>query len=92
LLYINNETPLYFIALCTFIYGVLIALQYSGMNSLYYADIDLESFSAATSIMSTVQQLSQSFGVAVSAMLLQFFMNVVFDTSSITVNVLKHTF
>jgi hypothetical protein len=45
------------------------------MNSLGYADIDQENFSAATSIMSTVQQISQSFAVAISAILIQSFIH-----------------
>jgi EmrB/QacA subfamily drug resistance transporter len=89
---INAATPVYLIALYTFIFGILISLQYSGMNSLCYADIDQENFSAATSIMSTVQQLSQSFGVAVSAIGIQFFMNYFSEASEITVNILRHVF
>lgn len=43
------------------------------MNSLAYANITENNMSAATSIMSTTQQLAQSFGVAVSAILLSLF-------------------
>lgn len=43
------------------------------MNSLAYANIAENDMSAATSIMSTIQQLAQSFGVAISAILLGFF-------------------
>lgn len=48
-------------------------LQYSCMNSLGYADVAPEDLSAATSMMSTLQQLSQSFGVAVSALFIRLF-------------------
>jgi EmrB/QacA subfamily drug resistance transporter len=71
--FITNDTSLINIACMTFIYGFLISLQYSGMNSLAYADIQQEHLGAATSIMSTMQQLAQSFGVAVSALLIQYF-------------------
>ncbi len=70
---INAASTIYGISLLTFIYGFLIALQYTGMNSLAYANVTEQDMSAATSIMSTIQQLAQSFGVAVSAILLSIF-------------------
>lgn len=70
---VNAQMPIYIIALLTFIFGLLISLQYSGMNSLAYAEISTDDLSAATSIMSTIQQLAQSFGVAASALLLRYF-------------------
>lgn len=70
---INQHSSVYGIAFLTFAYGFLIALQYTGMNSLAYANITENNMSAATSIMSTTQQLAQSFGVAVSAILLSLF-------------------
>jgi len=70
---INSSSTVYGIGFLTFTYGFLIALQYTAMNSLAYASITEDDMSAATSIMSTTQQLAQSFGVAVSAILLSFF-------------------
>lgn len=70
---INSSSTIYGISVLTFIYGFLIALQYTGMNSLAYADVSEADMSAATSIMSTIQQLAQSFGVAVSAILISIF-------------------
>ena len=70
---IGQSTSLYTIAFLTFVYGFLIALQYTGMNSLAYANIDEGELSAATSIMSTLQQLAQSFGVAFAAILINLF-------------------
>lgn len=72
-LFINQNTSIYQIGFLTFIYGFFIALQYTGMNSLAYANIDENDISNATSIMSTIQQLSQSFGVAISAILVSLF-------------------
>jgi EmrB/QacA subfamily drug resistance transporter len=72
-LLIDHSTPLYSIALLSFLYGFLISLQYTGMNSLAYANIAAEDISAATSMMSTIQQLAQSFGVAVAAILIRLF-------------------
>lgn len=70
---VNSNTSIYTIGFLTYIFGFLIALQYSGMNSLAYSEIPIESLSSATSIMSTLQQLAQSFGVAIAALCLRFF-------------------
>jgi len=70
---INVNTSLYTIGLLTFFYGFIVALQYGLMNSLAYADITPENLSAASSIMGTTQQISQSLGVGVSALLIEFF-------------------
>ncbi len=43
------------------------------MNTLAYAEVTPEQLSGATSIMSTMQQVSQSFGVAISAIFLRYF-------------------
>ncbi len=70
---VQQDTSLYLIALMTFVFGLLVSMQYSGMNSLAYADMTEENLSAATSIFSTTQQLAQSFGVAVAALLLRYY-------------------
>jgi MFS family permease len=70
---INSNTSLFFIILLTFFFGFLSTLQYSGMNTLAYAEVTPEQLSGATSIMSTMQQVSQSFGVAISAIFLRYF-------------------
>lgn len=70
---INMSTSVYLIACLTFLFGVLISLQYSGMNSIAYSDISDENQSAAISIVSTTQQLAQSFGVASGALLLRYY-------------------
>ena len=57
--------------------GVLLwaftSLQYTSMNTLVYADIADEQTSSASSIASTMQQLSISFGVAVAGLVTAFF-------------------
>lgn len=70
---VDAAMPIFIIGLLTFIFGFLISLQYGAMNSLAYADILSDELSAATSIMSTMQQLAQSFGVAVSALFIHYF-------------------
>ncbi len=85
---INETSSIYRIGCLTFIYGFLIALQYTGMNSLAYANIAEQDMSSATSIMSTIQQLAQSFGVAVSAILVSFFSS----QGDLTVDIFHQTF
>lgn len=70
---ITITTPIYLIAVLTFAFGTFTAAQYTGMNSLAFADLNPEDLSASTSITSTTQVLAQTFGVAVSAILLRFY-------------------
>jgi len=71
--FVNNQTSMYVIGGLTFLFGFLISLQYGGMNSLAYSEIEPDDLSSATSIISMLQQLAQSFGVAVSAFFLRYF-------------------
>jgi EmrB/QacA subfamily drug resistance transporter len=70
---INADTSAYTIAVLTFIFGIFLSSQFTGMNSLAFADIHEDELSASTSITSTVQILGQSLGVAVAAILLRYF-------------------
>lgn len=88
---INASTSIWIIALMTFAYGFLISLQYTGMNSLAYANIGQHQTASATSIMSTIQQLAQSFGVAIAAILLRFYTQDA-GNSVLTLQNFHHTF
>ena len=61
---IGVGTPVWLIVIQLFVYGFFTSLQYTSMNTLVYAEIDEEEASAASSIASTAQQMSISFGVA----------------------------
>ena len=61
---IRIGTPVGVIVLLAFCYGAFTSLQYTSMNSLVYADIAEAETSNASSIASTMQQMSISFGVA----------------------------
>ena len=56
-----------------FCYGAFTSLQYTSMNTLVYADIDEDKTSNASSIASTIQQMSISFGVAAAGLTTAFF-------------------
>ena len=53
--------------------GFFSSLQYTSMNTLVYADVTEVQTSSASSIASTLQQLSISFGVAVASLVAAFF-------------------
>lgn len=61
---IGQGTPVWMIVLLAFCYGAFTSLQYTSMNTLVYADVTEEQTSNASSIASTMQQMSISFGVA----------------------------
>jgi EmrB/QacA subfamily drug resistance transporter len=65
---IGLDTPVWEIAGLAFLYGGFTSLQYTSMNTLVYADIAEEQTSNASSIASTMQQMSMSFGVASAGM------------------------
>ncbi len=70
---VSASTSTYQIALQMFIYGLLVSTQFSSTNSLAFADLPADDLGAANSITSTLQQLMQSFGVAIAALLLRSF-------------------
>jgi EmrB/QacA subfamily drug resistance transporter len=70
---IGLHTPVWVIVLQAFCYGMFSSLQYTSMNTLTYADISDEQTSGASSIASTVQQMSISFGVATAGLATAFF-------------------
>jgi MFS family permease len=70
---IGLRTPVWVIVLQAFLYGAFTSLQYTSMNTLVYADITEEDASSASSIASTMQQMSISFGVAVAGLATAFF-------------------
>jgi MFS family permease len=70
---IGIGTPVWLITLQLFFYGFFTSLQYTSMNSLVYADVNEADSSMASSIASTVQQMSMSFGVAAASLATAFF-------------------
>jgi EmrB/QacA subfamily drug resistance transporter len=89
---VNQHTSFLVIGFFTFIFGFLSALQYTGMNSIAYSEITQAHFSSATSIISTLQQIAQSFGVAISAIFVQFFSSNYSNRTFITIDSLHQTF
>jgi len=71
---IGLSTSIWTIVVLAFVYGGFTSLQYTSMNTLVYADIGDEEVSRASSIASTSQQMSISFGVAIAGLATAFFL------------------
>jgi EmrB/QacA subfamily drug resistance transporter len=65
---IGPGTPVWLIVLQAFCFGFFSSLQYTSMNTLVYADVSESDTSMASTIASTVQQMSISFGVAAASL------------------------
>jgi MFS family permease len=71
---IGPDTPVWQILLQGFLFGFSLSLQYSSTNTLVYADIRASDSSMASTISSTMQQLSMSFGVALASLVAAIFL------------------
>jgi EmrB/QacA subfamily drug resistance transporter len=65
---IGLHTSVWEILLLAFCYGGFTSVQYTSMNTLVYADIPDDLASSASTIASTVQQMSMSFGIAIAGL------------------------
>ena len=70
---IGLHTPVWVLILIAVLYGACTSLQYSAMNTLVFADVEEHDTSMASSIASTGQQMSISFGVAAAGLTTAFF-------------------
>jgi EmrB/QacA subfamily drug resistance transporter len=70
---IDVGTPAWRIALQAFVLGFFTSTQYTAMNTLVYADVTAQQTSAASTIASTGQQMSISFGVAGASLIAALF-------------------
>ena len=70
---IGAGTPVWLIVAQTFCFGFFSSLQYTSMNTLVYADVTEGQTSSASSIASTAQQMSISFGVASASLVIALF-------------------
>ncbi len=70
---IGATTPTWVIVIEVFCFGFFTSLQYTSMNTLVYADCTEEQTSKASTIASTLQQMSVSFGVAAASLVTALF-------------------
>ena len=64
---------MWLIVIQVFCFGLFTSMQYTSMNTLVYADVTTEESSGASTIASTAQQMSISFGVATASLLTAMF-------------------
>jgi EmrB/QacA subfamily drug resistance transporter len=67
----GRTTPMWLIAGMVFLYGSFAGMQYTAMNTLVYHDLDIKHASMASSMASTAQYLSMSFGIALATLLME---------------------
>jgi hypothetical protein len=73
--------------------GFFNSLQFSSMNTLAYADIEAGDTSMASTISSSFQQLSMSFGLAAGSLVTAWFLGRVPQTNQVLVTgALHHAF
>jgi EmrB/QacA subfamily drug resistance transporter len=74
---VRPGAPVHAILGLSFLQGFFSSLQFTSMNTLVFADVSDLDASKASTIFSTAQQLSLSFGVAISSLVVAFFLRVV---------------
>ena len=67
--FVEAGTPLYVIVAISLCLGFFNSLQFSSMNSIAYADVEQHDSSMASTIASSMQQLSMSFGLAAGSLI-----------------------
>jgi MFS family permease len=80
---IGAATPVWLIVIQVFCFGLFTSMQYTSMNTLVYADVTTEESSGASTIASTAQQMSISFGVATASLLAAMFIPDRFGSSPV---------
>jgi EmrB/QacA subfamily drug resistance transporter len=65
---VGPSTPVWVIVVEAFSFGFFSSFQYTSMNTLIYADVSDDDTSRASTIASTAQQMSMSFGVAAASL------------------------
>ncbi len=90
---VTPNTPLMMIVVLGLAQGLFNSLQFSSMNAMGYADIEPAESSMATSIASTCQQMSMSFGLACSSLIAAWYLGATPQTDQAALtSALHHTF
>ncbi|WP_296653957.1 DHA2 family efflux MFS transporter permease subunit [Thiobacillus sp. 63-78] len=90
---VGPATPVALIVLLGLSMGFFNSLQYTSMNSMAYADIDTSDSSMASTITSSLQQLSMSFGLAGGSLIAGWYLGDLPQTDRLAVmTALHHAF
>ena len=88
---VDTGTPLTLIVALGLMQGFFNSLQFSSMNSLVYADVGQNDSSMASTISSSFQQLSMSFGLATGSLVTAWFLGDVPQTNRVMVTSALHS-
>jgi len=90
---VDAGTPLIAIVGIGLMQGFCNSMQFSSMNTLAYADIEPRDSSQASTLSSSFQQLSMSFGLATGSIVTAWFLGRVSQTNQVLVtNAIHHAF
>jgi EmrB/QacA subfamily drug resistance transporter len=87
---VEPGTPKYLIVLLALSLGFFNSLQFSSMNTLAYADVEGADTSMASTIASSMQQLSMSFGLAAGSLVAGWFLEGLPQTDHVLVTGALH--
>ena len=82
---VREGTPFAFIVLLSLAQGFFNSLQFTSVNSMAYADVDVGDSSMASTIASSMQQLSMSFGLACASLIAGWYLGDVPQTDRVAV-------
>ncbi len=90
---VSADTPIALIVLLGLSQGFFNSLQFSSMNTMTYSDIEPEDQSMASTMASTLQQLSMSFGLACGSLVAGWYLGTLPQTDQVAVtSALHHAF
>ncbi|MBN8779015.1 DHA2 family efflux MFS transporter permease subunit [Thiobacillus sp.] len=87
---VNPATPIALIVLLGLSMGFFNSLQFTSMNSMAYADIDTPDSSMASTIASSLQQMSMSFGLACGSLIAGWYLGGLPQTDRVAVTTALH--
>src|SRR5664279_912553 len=91
--FVVSGTPVSAIVILSLAQGFFNSLQFTSMNSMAYADIDEQDTSMASTMASSMQQLSMSFGLACGSLITAWYLGDVPQTDRLAVgSALHHAF
>ncbi len=87
---VDSSTAIQWIIAISLAQGFFNSLQYSSMNSMAYADVSSEEASMASTIASSLQQLSISFGLAFASIIAAWYLGDVSQSNQLAVTGALH--
>jgi EmrB/QacA subfamily drug resistance transporter len=88
---VNATTPILLIVLLALAMGFFNSLQYTSMNSMAFADIEPPDSSMASTLSSSLQQMSMSFGLACGSLIAAWYLGDLPQTDRAAVTTALHS-